>query len=166
MAAIKARRRARREAAAHMRTLGYSLAEIATDLGCSAATVAELLAEATAKLGDDERDDATEIWRRRYGVAEAQVRRRGRGNMTTPNDPKLLAELEQIIKTYSSDRLKPITDFVVRHPEYRRHVACALLGDAIAWADSFGVDAQKFLDGLRENCGKAGELLPPQRKLQ
>lgn len=83
-----------------------------------------------------------------------------------PNDPKLIAELEQLVKTYSRDRFKPLTDFITKHPEYRRHLACALLGDAIAWADSFGVDTQDFLDKLRANCGTAAELIPPQRKIQ
>lgn len=45
--------------------------------------------------------------------------------------------------------LAVLVAFVNRWPNFRRHVACARLGAAIADADVMGVDVEAFLNAVR-----------------
>jgi hypothetical protein len=57
------------------------------------------------------------------------------------------------------------TDEVVRicgrWPEYRLHMAHALLGGAVAVCDSFGVDVERFIAELRRREPMPPVLVPP-----
>lgn len=55
-----------------------------------------------------------------------------------------------------------IVDLTNKHPEYRLHLAYALLGGAIAVVDSFGGDAEKFLRDLRARHARPAVLVPPK----
>lgn len=48
--------------------------------------------------------------------------------------------------------------------EYRAHVAHALLGSAVATADSFGIDVEAFIAALRKREPMPAVLVPPKAR--
>lgn len=57
-----------------------------------------------------------------------------------------------------------IIRIISRWPEYRAHLAYALLGSAIATCDSFGIDVEDFLTQLRQREPKPPVLVPPSKR--
>lgn len=45
-----------------------------------------------------------------------------------------------------------------RWPNYRQHIAYALLGSAIAFADTFGCDVERFLQEMRRTQTKPAPI--------
>jgi hypothetical protein len=79
--------------------------------------------------------------------------------VTNPKAPtELTAELREIQDEFS----RRYGSLIMRWPNFRQHIACSELGAAIALADTFGVDVEAFLVNLRQHCGRAVELLPPE----
>ncbi len=61
----------------------------------------------------------------------------------------------------SGRQLQWFAAIVLKHPEFRRHVAFALLGSAIALADMVGIDVEAWLAELRRREPKPPILVPP-----
>jgi len=72
--------------------------------------------------------------------------------------PELTAEILAI----SDELAERFGRLILRWPNFRRHIATAELGAAIALADTFGVDVEGFLAHLRQQCGRAEQLIPPE----
>lgn len=56
---------------------------------------------------------------------------------------------------------KAVVDIVSRWPEYRSHIAYAMLGAAVATCDTFGLDVEGWLAALRAHTPKPDALVPP-----
>lgn len=59
---------------------------------------------------------------------------------------------------------RALVDVVAKWPEYRAHIACSMLGLAVATCDSFGVDVEGWLAQLRAQQPKPAVLVPPKEK--
>jgi hypothetical protein len=57
--------------------------------------------------------------------------------------------------------VQAVSAFVNQFPECRSHACYALLGSAIATCDTFGIDVEGFLTGLRARFPKPPVLVPP-----
>jgi len=55
-----------------------------------------------------------------------------------------------------------VSRIIDQWPEYRYHLACALLGSAVAIADSFGIDVEGWLAGLRRRHPRPPVLVLPK----
>lgn len=51
---------------------------------------------------------------------------------------------------------------ITKYPEWRAHFSYALLGSAVAQCDSFGLDVEAWLVGLRKRHPKPAVLTPPK----
>lgn len=71
--------------------------------------------------------------------------------------------LEEAFELETQRQVRVVVALVAKWPEHRHHIAC-VLGMAVAYADSFGIDAEAFIAGLRKVGGRADELVPPGRE--
>lgn len=71
--------------------------------------------------------------------------------------------IDSKMREWSSADTDRFVALVNQFPEYRRHIAYAMLGSAIAVADSMGCDVEGFLVKLREHAPKPDVLFPPQK---
>ncbi len=72
-------------------------------------------------------------------------------------------EAERLAFEEVERHVRAMTDLVVRWPEHRLHIALGMLGSAIAFADTFGADAEAFLADLREQTVKPDVLVAAER---
>lgn len=70
---------------------------------------------------------------------------------------------ERAIHAELDRHAKSLSDIIIRHPEYRAHICYALLGSAIAFCDSFGIDVEAFVAELRRREPKPDVLVPPKK---
>lgn len=63
---------------------------------------------------------------------------------------------------YSLNDTRKVAGLVQRWPNFRRHIAYAVLGQAVAVADSFGCDVEQFIADLRKRYPKPAVLVPPK----
>lgn len=72
--------------------------------------------------------------------------------------------VEHAVHAEVARHTKAMTDLINRNPEYRSHLAYALLGSAIAVCDSYGVDTETFIAHLRATHDKPEVLVPPMMR--
>jgi hypothetical protein len=56
------------------------------------------------------------------------------------------------------------TRFITKYPEWRKHFACCMLGAAVAFCDTFGVDPLDWIIELRKHHPLPAVLNPPKDK--
>jgi hypothetical protein len=81
------------------------------------------------------------------------------------SDPEVPAELDTEWKEEEARHIRAFVKAATRWPNYRMHLAYALLGGAIAIVDSFGGDVEGFVQKLRIRHGKVPPedvILPPR----
>ena len=69
---------------------------------------------------------------------------------------------QQLVDAEALRHGRAMVDIMKRFPEYRAHLAYALLGDAIAVCDSFGCDVLAFIAELRRREPMPAVLVPPK----
>lgn len=74
----------------------------------------------------------------------------------------LAPEAERLANAEASRHLAAMLEIIVKYPAYRAHLAYTLLGGALGVCDTFGVDAQKFIDDLRRTQPMPAVLVPPK----
>jgi len=71
-------------------------------------------------------------------------------------------ELQQALEAEEERHAKAVSALIAKWPNYRVQIASGMLGVAVAFADTFGVDAEGWLVRLREHEPKPGQLYPPK----
>lgn len=74
--------------------------------------------------------------------------------------PHIRAELDAEEKRH----IEEIVRLVDKYPQFRAHFSYSLLGQAVAQCDSFGLDVEEWLAGLRKMHPKPAVLSPPKRR--
>lgn len=75
-------------------------------------------------------------------------------------DPRV----EAMVKSEERRHVQAIATLMQRYPEYRSHLAYALLGSAVAVCDSLGIDPIAFIRGLRDTEPLPPVLVPPKAR--
>ena len=88
-----------------------------------------------------------------HGLPEECVRLAAKMAMPPELESACYAEADRQVRVFSA--------LIARYPEYRRDVAYAFLGGAIAQADLVGADAETLLRELREHFERPGVIAPP-----
>jgi hypothetical protein len=70
-------------------------------------------------------------------------------------------EIERLMYAEERRHVAEIKSIVQRWPEYRLHLAYALLGGAVAVVDTFGGDVEGWLKKLRETEPRPDVIEPP-----
>ena len=80
-------------------------------------------------------------------------------------DPEVPAELDAEWKAEEARHIRAFVKAATRWPNFRLHLAYALLGGAIAIVDNLGGDVEGFVEKLRKNYGRIPPedvMLPPR----
>jgi hypothetical protein len=78
------------------------------------------------------------------------------------SEPKMPEDVAAEVFAEEKRSLNFIVDFITRHPDFRRHMAYATLGHAVAICDAFGCDVEAWLRELRRIEPKPPVLVPPR----
>jgi hypothetical protein len=73
-------------------------------------------------------------------------------------------EVEAAVRVEVARHCDAIRALIAKHPEARRLVCLGLLGEAIGVCDSFGVDVEEFLSGLRASFPRPPVLVSPKSR--
>lgn len=71
-------------------------------------------------------------------------------------------EADRAVRAEERRHLEALQNIMKRWPEYRSQFAYAMLGQAIALCDSFGLDVDGFIRELRKREPMPPVLVPPK----